>query len=196
MTGAILAGGGASRLGGAPKGLLDVGGRRILDRLVDVMQAAFGGLPLLVANAPDAATWRSGLRVVADRAPGFGTLGGIHTAVLEAPAPVVCVAWDMPFVPSDLLRELAAGLDGHDVCLPASGGPRGVEPLCAAYGPACGAAIAEALARSDLRAIAFHGGVRVNVLPEERVRRFGDPARLFFNVNTPEDLVRANGMAP
>jgi molybdopterin-guanine dinucleotide biosynthesis protein A len=46
-----------------------------------------------------------------------------------------------------------------------------------------------------LRAIAFHGGIRVRTLPEEQVRRYGDPARLFFNVNTADDLALANGMA-
>jgi molybdopterin-guanine dinucleotide biosynthesis protein A len=200
MHGAIIAGGAATRMDGAPKGLLAVGGRRILDRLVDAFLEALGALPLLVANAPEAAGWRGDLRVVPDRRPGLGTLGGLWTAVLEAPAPVVCAAWDMPFVPAGLLRELAEGLGGeggdHDVCVPASGGRRGVEPLCAAYGPAAGPAMAAALDRGDLRAIAFHQAVRVNVLTEDRVRRFGEPGRLFFNVNTADDLVRANGMAP
>jgi len=192
---AVIAGGRATRMGGVPKGLLEVGGRRILDRLVDECRAGFGALPLLVANAPDAATWWPGLRVVPDATPEGGVLAGLQSAVLEAPAPVVCVAWDMPFVPAALLAALAEGLEGHDACLPASGGRRGVEPLCAAYGPACAGPISEALARGDLRAIAFHGGIRVRTLPEEQVRRYGDPARLFFNVNTADDLALANGMA-
>jgi len=196
VRGAILAGGAASRMAGAPKGLLEVGGRRILDLLVSRFEEALGGLPLLVANAPDAETWRPDLRVVADRRPGAGTLGGLLTAVLEAPAPVVCVAWDMPFVPVGLLRELATGLDEADVCIPASGSRRGLEPLCAGYGPACGPAMAAALDRGDLRAIAFHDSVRVQVLPESSVRVFGAPERLFFNVNTADELVQANGMAP
>lgn len=195
VQGAILAGGGSTRMGGAPKGLLLVGGQRILDRLVAGFQAALGALPLLVANAPDAVTWRSDLRVTADRRPGSGTLGGLLTAVLEAPAPVVCVAWDMPFVTPGLIRELANGLEGADVCIPESGGRRGVEPLCAGYGPAAGPAMAAALDRGDLRAIAFHGAVRVARLSESVIRRFGDPEQLFFNVNTADDLVRANGMA-
>jgi hypothetical protein len=29
------------------------------------------------------------------------------------------------------------------------------------------------------------------VIPEDRVARFGDPARIFFNVNSPEDLAAA-----
>jgi molybdopterin-guanine dinucleotide biosynthesis protein A len=182
-------------MAGAPKGLLEVGGQRILDRLVSTFEDALGSLPLLVANAQDAATWRFDLRVVADRRPGSGTLGGLLTAVLEAPAPVVCVAWDMPFVAAGLIRELARGLADADVCIPASGGRRGVEPLCAGYGPATGPAMAAALDRGDLRAIAFHEAVRVERLPEAVIRRFGEPERLFFNVNTADDLVRANGMA-
>lgn len=182
-------------MGGVPKGLLEVGGIRILDRLVAAFLEGLGSLPLLVANAPDAGSWRGDLRVVGDRIPGGGTLAGLHTAVWEAPAPVVAIAWDMPFVPAGLIAALARGLDAADVVIPASGGRRGVEPLCAGYGPATGPAMAAALERGDLRAIAFHEAVRVRVVPEAELRLFGDPARMFFNVNTPDDLVRANGMA-
>jgi molybdopterin-guanine dinucleotide biosynthesis protein A len=195
MNGAIVAGGMASRFGGRPKGLERVAGIRIIDRLVEAFLAAFGELPLLVANAPAAADWRPGLRVVADTVPDLGALGGIYTAVCEAPAPVVLVAWDMPFVTPGLLRALGAGLDTTDACLPESDGPRGVEPLCAAYGPAVRPAIEAGLARGDRRAVAFHDSVRVAILNGELVRSFGDPGRLFFNVNTAEDLERANRMA-
>jgi molybdopterin-guanine dinucleotide biosynthesis protein A len=169
-----------------------VGGRRILDRLVDAMTAALGGPPLLVANAADAPAWRPDLRVVPDVRPGLGSLGGIYTAVLEAPAPVVLVAWDMPFVTPDLIRRLADGLASCDAFLPRSDGRRGVEPLCAAYGPACRRAIAASLDAGDLRAIGFHAAVRVGILPLADVERLGDPALLFFNVNTADDLARAD----
>lgn len=195
MHSAILAGGGATRFGGRPKGLEPVGGRRILDHLVEVCLEAFGAAPLLVANAPEAAGWHPGLRVVRDVTPGLGSLGGIQTAVLEAPAPVVCVAWDMPFVTPALLRALAAGLDRADACLPESGGRRGVEPLCAAYGPACAAAIARALADGDRRAIAFHQHVGVGILKADAIRALGDPGVLFFNINTADDLRRAQELA-
>ena len=195
VRGAIIAGGGATRFGGKPKGLELVAGVRILDRLVDAMVTAFGDLPLLVANAQNAGEWRPGLTVVADAVAGLGSLGGIHTAVCEAPAPVVIAAWDMPFVTAELLRELAAGLESADACLPASDGPRGVEPLCAAYGPAVRPAIEAALARGDRRAVAFHDSIRVAILNGEKIRSLGDPGRLFFNVNTAQDLERANRMA-
>ena len=192
IRGAILAGGGATRFEGRPKGLELVGGERILDRLVGTMTAALGGPPLLVANAPEAPSWRPDLRVVADTRPGLGALGGIFTAVVEAPAPVVCVAWDMPFVSEALVRRLAAGLDRADAVLPRSDGRRGVEPLCAAYGPACREAIARSLDQGDLRAIAFHDRIRVDILPLAEVEGCGDPATLFFNVNTADDLARAD----
>ncbi|HEU5170350.1 MAG TPA: molybdenum cofactor guanylyltransferase [Gemmatimonadales bacterium] len=191
---AILAGGGATRFAGRPKGLERIGGERILDHLVAECERAFGAPPLLVANAPEAPAWRPDLRIVADARPGLGSLGGIYTAVIEAPAPVVCVAWDMPFVSAELLRALAAGLRAYDAFLPESDGRRGVEPLCAAYGPACAAAIAASLDAGDLRAIGFHSRIRVGTLPLEEVRRLGDPERLFFNVNTADELARAEAL--
>ncbi|HYF38165.1 MAG TPA: molybdenum cofactor guanylyltransferase [Gemmatimonadales bacterium] len=192
MRGAILAGGGATRFGGKPKGLELVGSQRILDRLVQAMSSALGELPLLVANAPDAPDWRPDVRTVPDLRPGLGALGGIYTAVIEAPAPVVCVAWDMPFVSASLIRLFAEGLDRNDAVLPQSTGRRGVEPLCAGYGPACGAAIAESLAAGDLRAIGFHDRIKVGILPLEQVRNLADPELLFYNVNTADDLARAD----
>jgi molybdopterin-guanine dinucleotide biosynthesis protein A len=188
---AILAGGASSRMGGRPKGLLELGGERILDRLIRRCQAAFGSDPLLVANAPEAPGWAPGLRVVADARPGTATLGGLYTAVLEAPAPVVCVAWDMPFVTEPFLARLARGLERFDAFLPESDGRRGVEPLCAAYGPGCLEPMASALDREDFRAIAFHRDVRLGILPLAEVASFGIPDQLFFNVNTPDELERA-----
>jgi molybdenum cofactor guanylyltransferase len=192
VRGAILAGGGAVRFGGRPKGLELVGGVRILDRVAEVLSSALGSPPLLIANASDAAGWRPDLRVVPDSRPGLGALGGIYTAVVEGPAPVVCVAWDMPFVTPALVRRLADGLNGADAVLPQSDNSRGAEPLCAAYGPACRDAIAASLDTGDLRAVAFHARIRVDILPLTEVARCGDPAALFFNVNTDGDLRRAD----
>lgn len=196
MRGAVLAGGAARRYGGRPKGLLEVGGRRILDRVVDAVTAVTGAPPLLVANAADAAAWRPDLETIPDIRPGCGALGGIYTAVTAGPTAVLCVAWDMPFVPPELLRTIVGGFIGgkHDAFLPASGGRRGVEPLCAAYGPACGPAIARRLDAGELQAISFHDDVRVGILSLAQVQEFGAPEELFFNVNTSDDLARAEAL--
>ncbi len=192
ITGAILAGGASSRFGGRPKGLEMVGGERVIDRLARCLREALGCSPVLIANASDADSWETGLRIVPDILPGYGALGGIYSAVAAAPAPVVAVAWDMPFVNASLVRLLADALgEPYDAVLPASAGRRGVEPLCAAYGPACEPAIRSALERGDRRAIAFHDAVSVCVLPTDRVAQAGDPELLFFNINTADDLAQA-----
>ena len=191
VQGAILAGGHATRFAGKPKGLESVGDERILDLVAEALKAGLGIDPILVANVPEAAAWRADLRVIPDMTPGLGALGGLYTAVALAPAPVVCVAWDMPFVTGALVRRLAEGLEHSDVFLPASGNRRGVEPLCAAYGPACRGAIERAIADGDGRAIGFHRHVRVGILSEADVSTLGNAAKLFFNVNTEHDLARA-----
>lgn len=194
MRSAVLAGGTASRFAGGAKGLERVGGTRILDRVVEAVRSATGQLPLLIANADAARTWRDDLEVVPDALPGTGVLGGMYTAVTAAPGPVLVLAWDMPFVPAALLEALVHGADPYDAYLPESGGRRGIEPLCGVYGPPCARAIRDALAREDYRAIAFHDHVRVGTLRSNAVRRFGAPDYLFFNVNSAEDLSRAEGM--
>ena len=191
MRGAVLAGGKASRFGGKPKGLERVGDERILDRVVEAMTTAVGAKPLLVANAPDAAQWRPDLRVVPDALPDQGSLGGIHTAVTADQGPVLVTGWDMPFLPHSLLTALIDGARPYDAFLPESGGRRGVEPLCAVYGPACGPAIQARLAAGDRRAVGFHDAVRVGILPRDEVARHGDIDLMFFNVNTAEDLRKA-----
>jgi len=175
-------------MGGTPKGLLALGRRRILDRIVEQASAAFPTPPLLVANHPEAPGWVPGLATVADVLPGYGALGGLYTAVMATPAPVVVVAWDMPFVTGEFLRYLGDQLTGWDAVVPASPGPRGTEPLCAGYGPAAGPAIRAAIDRGDFRAVSFHDSLRVKVVGPETTARFGDPAKLFCNVNTPADL--------
>jgi molybdenum cofactor guanylyltransferase len=64
--------------------------------------------------------------ITEDDAPGLGPIGGIATALRRAPA-IFVVACDMPFLDSDLIRDMAGLLPGYDaVAIPG-------EPLHAAY---------------------------------------------------------------
>lgn len=192
MRGAVLAGGHATRFAGRPKGLETVGGARILDRVVDAVTAATGAPPLLIANDQAAPGWRSDLEVHPDIIPDCGSLGGLHTALSLAADTVLVVAWDMPFVTPELLTALVQGSRSYDTYLPESVGPLGVEPLCGVYGPACAAPIRRHIDDRDYRTTSFHSDVHAGTLPLERVRDFGNPEVLFFNVNAPEDLERAH----
>lgn len=190
MRSAILAGGYATRFDGEPKGLQRVGGERILDRAIRAVQLATGNSPVLITNSPDAGSW-SELETIPDVIPDCGSLGGIYTAVTAGEGPVVVVAWDMPFISSDLVSALMDEAAGHDAVLPESSGPLRLEPLCAVYDSSVAQAIRRSLEAEDYRTTGFHSEVRVHTLPLERVSAFGDPHTLFFNVNTREDLQRA-----
>lgn len=192
-TGVILAGGGATRFGGEPKGLEHIGGRRIIDRVASALRLVTDDL-LVIANADGAESWLPGVRTERDVRIGAGALGGLHAALSHAGQDILLVAWDMPFVSAALLGEMRriGEVESLDAVLPESDASRrGVEPLCAWYSSRCLPAIEATLDAGDLRVIGFHEQVRLQRLSLQRVTEFGDPLRLFANVNTPDDLVRA-----
>jgi molybdopterin-guanine dinucleotide biosynthesis protein A len=189
-TGAIIAGGRATRFGGVAKGLELVGGVRILDRVAAALSESCDDL-IIVANDAAAAGWIPGARVVADVRPGMGALGGVHAALANARDTVLVVSWDSPFVPGGLMRALRdAGENADaDAAVPVSNSPLGFEPLCAWYRASCRAAVERHLESGDLRAGGWQGEVttvRVDASP------WGDPDEIFFNVNSAADLATAD----
>jgi molybdopterin-guanine dinucleotide biosynthesis protein A len=190
VTGAILAGGRSTRYGGLPKGLERVHGVRIIDRVRAALEPVVDEL-LLIANDDSAADWLPGIRCEGDVLRDVGSVAGIHAALVHAGSPVLVVAWDMPFVPTPLLRTLRDAGSAADAAVPESDSRRGLEPLCAYYAPTCIAAIERRIAAGDRRVIAFYDEVRVARLSAETIAQFGDPALLFMNVNTPEERILA-----
>lgn len=189
VMGAIIAGGRSVRFG-SPKPLATVRGERMVDRVARALEPCTESV-VLIANDEQLAH-QVGLPWRHDVLQDVGSLAGIHAALLWARerdcGGILALAADMPLVPTSLLRRLRElGRDGWDVGVPESEGPRGVEPLCAWYGTGCLTAIEDAAARGDARMIGFHEAVRTCRIPIEEVRAFGDPARLFMNINTPED---------
>lgn len=190
--GAVLAGGRNTRFGGH-KALARVDGVRIARRAARALEEAGCSPVVLIANEPRAYAGL-GLPQRADARPGLGPLGGIHAALAWAREEdrngAVVVAGDMPFAPAPLLRALAelAAAPDTDAAVPESGGRRGVEPLCAAYAVACLPAVEARLRDGGGPIIAFYDDVRVHRLGRERVAEFGDPGRMFLNVNTRAEL--------
>lgn len=193
-TGVILAGGQATRYGGRPKGLVRVGGKRVLDRVVEALAPATDEL-LLVANDPAAAEWLPGIRVERDVRPGCGGLGGIHAALVHALTDVIVVAWDMPFVPARLIAALRAFGELADVVVPESDSRRGVEPLCAYYSRRCLAPIERRLDAGERRIVSFFDDVKIARIAAREVAVLGDPALMFMNINSPDDLALAEKYA-
>jgi molybdopterin-guanine dinucleotide biosynthesis protein A len=191
---AILAGGRASRFGGRDKSALLVGGRPILERQTGELEAVCDDVMLVVGErAPG--TVPAGVRVVHDRVPECGPLGGLDAALAAARHDaLVLLACDMPFVTARLLEHLLALTSEADAIVPRT--ERGYHPLCAAYTRACQQAIATRLDRRQFRMLDFLADVRVRVVSAEELHALGDHHRLLANVNTPaeyEGLDPANG---
>jgi molybdopterin-guanine dinucleotide biosynthesis protein A len=169
----------------------------MLDTVVAALRAVCDDV-VLAANDAAAPQWIPGLSVVRDRLPGTGGLAGVEAALQGAATGVVVVAWDMPFVTADLLRALASAAKVHraDLVIPESDSPYGFEPFCAFYSAALAPALAGFLESGGGAARDFVRQVpRVHRVPIAEVAKLGDPQRMFFSVNTPEDLERARAMA-
>ena len=90
-------------MGGEPKALMDVGGRRIIERVAEVLRQVTDDL-LLVTNTPERYAWM-GCPMVPDVFPDAGSLGGIYSGLKAAPGEAAfVVACDMPFLALDVAR--------------------------------------------------------------------------------------------
>ena len=186
---AILAGGRATRFGGRDKGALVVDGEPIRQRQLAALSQVADDVMIVVARRPqpeDVARrlHPSEIRVISDRVPDCGPMGGLHTALSESRGGATAiVACDMPFVSAAFLAHLLTLTADADAVVPAT--DRGYHPLCAAYTRACLEPIARRIAARRLKITDLLDEVRVRVVTAEEMRAFGDPDTLVANVNTP-----------
>lgn len=191
VSAAILAGGRATRFGGADKASLVVGGRRIVDRQLAALAAVASDVRI-IANDP-ARYAALGVPVVPDAIADAGPLGGVHTALLEARHDAVLVlACDLPFVTTAMLERLvreSQADEAIDAVVPR--GRRGLEPLCAVYRKRGAPVARRLLDAGERRMTAFLAAMRVRELERDGSLGAEDEETLFENVNTPHDYARA-----
>jgi len=192
ITGVIQAGGRSTRMGGEPKALLEIGGKRIVERVVDALAAVLPDL-LVVTNTPERYAFLD-LPMVPDRYPEGGALGGIFSglAAVEADA-AFTVACDMPFVHPDIVRLVLAGAGEADVVIPRVG--EQYETMHALYAKACLVPMESRLRAGRLQIVGFFPDVRVLEIAAEAVAPYRAPELAFMNVNTPDELARARALA-
>ena len=185
LIGLILSGGAGSRMGGADKGALMLSGMRLVDRVAERLRPQAGRL--LISGRHDYGT---GLPFVADRSDGpAGPAAGLWavlcwikdnrveaSGVLTAPA-------DGPFIPLDLGEKLVS----HEASAIACDADRAhptfawwrlddLEKIFASLAPGDAPSLRSLCEQAHARRVAF------------------DDADAFFNVNTPEDLARAEAL--
>jgi molybdopterin-guanine dinucleotide biosynthesis protein A len=192
VTGVIQAGGKSTRMGGEPKALLEVGGRRIIERVRDVV-AAVSDETLVVTNRPELYAFL-GARMVPDVFVDHGSLGGIYSGLRAASGEAAfTVACDMPFLHPAVARLVVERAAEADVVIPRVG--EQLETLHACYARACLPHMEAALRAGRFRITGFFERVRVREIPEAEVARHRDPATVFMNVNTPAELEEARRRA-
>ena len=185
IAGLVLMGGQASRMGGGDKGLIEIGGRSVLARLLERFAPQVGPLALS-ANGDPARFARYRLPVIGDAGPLAGPLAGVLAGLAWAAAQpgvthLATVPGDAPTPPRDLVARLTEA--GEDRPAAARGG-RGIEPLHALWplsvGPRLETLIAEGVA-SPRRSLELLGAAQV---------LFDDPDA-FLDLDTAEDVALA-----
>jgi molybdopterin-guanine dinucleotide biosynthesis protein A len=195
--GMVLAGGLARRMGGGDKARIRIGGKTILERVLERLTPQCSSV-ILNANGDPGRFADAGLPVVPDTVPDFagplaGILAGLDWATAHAPgiADLVSVPGDCPFLPRDLVSRLRAARQSAGLPLACARSGEWRHPVVGLWPVVLRADLRKALIEEDLRKIeawtARHG-VAIADWPDAPV----DP---FFNVNTPEDAAQAERIA-
>ncbi|KAA9010743.1 molybdenum cofactor guanylyltransferase MobA [Histidinibacterium aquaticum] len=186
ISGVILAGGTARRMGGGDKGRLEISGVSLLVRVIQRLEPQVAGLALSANGAPERFA-DLGLPVMPDetpdRGPLAGVLAGLDWARGQGADALVTAPADTPFLPADLVPRLRRA---GPVAIAHSGGRD--HPTCGLWAVALAPLLRERLDAGDRRLMAFADAAGA-------ARAEFDDDRAFFNVNTPEDLARAEALA-
>jgi len=194
--GLILDGGRGRRMGGADKGLVPLAGRPMLTYGVDRLRPQCAALAIS-ANGDPARFSAFELPVLPDDPPDFsgplaGIVAGLDHCARNAPRLVYAasLAADTPFAPGDFVARLheARRRSGAEIAVAASGGR--AHHVAALWPVALADELRRALVDERLSKVE-------SVLRRFRVAMVDWPATRFdpfFNVNTPEDLARAEAL--
>lgn len=184
VTGVILAGGKSSRMG-TDKCLMEFQGEKMISRAMDVFRGLFRDI-IIVTNRPldyldqDA-------RIVTDIFPGKGPIGGIHTGLFfSSNEHAFFAACDMPYFNTDFISYMAGRIGNYDIVVPET--EEGIQPLHAIYSRRCLHRIKTLIGEDRLKVTGFYKGFRTLAVTRQEIARFDPENRIFYNVNTPEDL--------
>lgn len=193
LTGFILAGGKSRRMG-RPKQELELGGERLLDRAVRLLEAVCGRTAILGLASPEGRRFellRGPLEYYEDIRPGHGPLGGIYTGLSATRTEYnLFLGCDMPFVSASLLRVVVRrALDGRadaTVCCSADGR---IQRLGGVYRRRARGAVRAALDRGLDQVSAIYPRICCEVIGWRDLARARFPADVFTNINTPDDYL-------
>lgn len=183
ITGLVLAGGQARRMGGMDKGLLQLCERPLIEWVLDALQPQVASL-IINANRSHADYRRYGHPIVADELDGFcGPLAGIAAGLSACKTDYLVVTpCDSPLLPTDLVKRLHEQLrhDAADIAV-AHNGER-LQPVFA---------LLDTRLTPSLLAFLETGGRKIDQWYAQHnisIVDFSDTPDTFLNINTPEDM--------
>ena len=183
ITGVVLAGGRARRMGGNDKGLVRLAGRPMISYVLDGLRPQVGEILVNAnRNLPEYAALAGG-EVVADLVGDYaGPLAGMASAMQVATRPYVLTApCDSPFVAPVLAATLHAALVDHDAELSVAHDGERLQPVFA---------LLRRELLGSLLAYLDEGGRKIDTYFASRHMVAGDLSEFpegFLNVNSPQD---------
>lgn len=210
-TGIILAGGENRRMP-VPKAFIEVGGKKIVERNLNILKQLFNEI-FIITNEPESYAYL-GVPLLGDVYDIRGPMTGIFTALLNASNQWVFIsACDMPFIKKGLIEYMASKRDNHDAVIPksptshsprcgliqtlATGNFRGVtgemrgdymEPLFAFYSRRLLVSMEKNILTGKRGIKDFLSDKRVQYVKVKEIKKIDPELRLFINLNTPEDV--------
>ncbi|MAH84527.1 MAG: molybdenum cofactor guanylyltransferase MobA [Rhodospirillaceae bacterium TMED8] len=194
VTGVLLAGGLARRMGGGDKCMRKLAGRPLLEHLIDAVQPQVSEL-ILNANGEAERFGKFGLRVVPDIIDGYaGPLAGILTGLQWTKNHVPDAKWmasfatDAPFVPDNLVSQMLESVEANKAELACATSGGRAHPVFGLWSIALLDQLHSAMINEDIRKIdSWTSRYKLSEVSFE-VEKGIDP---FFNVNKPENLEEA-----
>jgi molybdenum cofactor guanylyltransferase len=191
----ILCGGKERRFGGRNKAFVSVGGRNVIDRVIETLCLLSEQIILVTSPEKDIPLSQDNIKVVRDEFPGKGPLGGTYTGLLAADSEyAVVVGCDMPFLNVKILTYMVDIANGFDIVVPRMSG-RLFEPLHGVYAKRCVLKMKTHLEAGFLSITPILSEFKVRYLEKEEYLPLDPKMLSFFNINYPEDLERANRIA-
>jgi len=193
VRGYVMAGGASTRFG-FDKARANLSRETMLARMCRLLSRVTGPVSVV---APLGRYADSGERIVDDRWPGEGPLGGIVTALMDAHAQKNEHAWclivgcDMPFLTTEWLSYLKGRALASSAAVVAPRSAAGLEPLCACWHTGATGKLQYAFEDGIRKVTEAMKRVSMEIVDERDWARFDKSGRLFWNMNTPAEYKEA-----
>ena len=183
ITGVVLAGGRARRMGGEDKGLVELAGRCMVEYVVDALRPQVGALLVNANRNAERYAELTGLEVLPDIVGDYaGPLAGMASALAAACTPLVLSApCDSPLVAPDLAARMHAALVAAGADIAVARDAERMQPVFALLSRELLGDLRAALEAGERKIDRWYATHRVVEVD------FSDHGDMFLNINTPEE---------